>query len=350
MTETQAPFPLEGARRLVAQGNSVVAVPPDGSKHPRGGWKYYQSHRPTDPQLVAWFGTGHNGPAVVAGRVSGGREVIDVDQAALFGPWCEEVERRCPGLLDRLPVVATPRPGFQVHYRCPVVESNQPLAREPKIPTPDDPAPFLTVIETRGEGGIALTPYCPPGCHPRRRRYELVQGDFDTPAMIVPTERAALLDAARAFNTYLPPVVETGGRARTAGGVQGDRPGDHYNARTGWGQLLEPRGWRALFRTGETIIWRRPGKQAGGGSATTNYAGSDLLYVFSSNAAPFVPETSYTKFAAYALLEHGGDFSEAARGLVERESVPAGPGWGRTVRGQDGLRRRLFVPQRQGVA
>ena len=40
-----------------------------------------------------------------------------------------------------------------------MIEGNQPLARAPKSPTPDDPAPFATVIETRGEGGIALTPY-----------------------------------------------------------------------------------------------------------------------------------------------------------------------------------------------
>jgi hypothetical protein len=35
------------------------------------------------------------------------------------------------------------------------------------------------------------------------------------------------------------------------------------------------------------------------------YAGSDLLYVFSSNAWPFEPEAAYTKFSAYALLEQG---------------------------------------------
>jgi putative DNA primase/helicase len=347
MTVTTATSPLEGARQLVARGNSVVCVPPDGSKHPRGGWKDYQQRRPTDPQLVAWFGQGHNGPAVVAGKVSGGREVVDVDRAALFDPWCEAVERRCPGLLDRLPVVATPRPGFQVHYRCPVVEGNQPLAREAKTPTPEDPAPFVTVIETRGEGGLALTPYCPPGCHPRRRRYELVRGDFDDPPVLSPEERAALLDAGRAFNTYLAPAVVTGTRPRTGGAVPGDRPGDRFNARTTWGELLEPRGWRALFRSGETVIWRRPGKHAGGGSATTNYGDSDLLYVFSSNAAPFQPLTSYTKFAVFAFLEHQGDFSAAARALVEREAAAQGPGWGRVVRGPDGLRGRLFVPLRE---
>jgi hypothetical protein len=53
-----------------------------------------------------------------------------------------------------------------------------------------------------------------------------------------------------------------------------------------------------------------------GTSATTDYAGSELLHVFSSNAAPFDQDTAYTKFHAFALLEHDGDFRAAARALA----------------------------------
>ena len=185
-----ASAPLLGARRLVAAGNSVVAVPPDGSKHPATAWKTYQARRPTDAELVAWFGSGRNGPAVVTGAISGQREVVDVDRAALFAPYGDEVERRCPGLMGRVTVVRTPRPGYQLHYRCPAgVAGNQPLAREPKTPTDADPAPFATLIETRGEGGLALTPACPPDCHPTGRPYRLLQGDFAAPAAVSAAER-----------------------------------------------------------------------------------------------------------------------------------------------------------------
>jgi len=54
-------------------------------------------------------------------------------------------------------------------------------------------------------------------------------------------------------------------------------------------------------------FWCRPGKKSGT-SATTNFGGSDLLYVFSSNAEPFEQQTAYSKFHAYALLYHDGDF------------------------------------------
>lgn len=52
-----------------------------------------------------------------------------------------------------------------------------------------------------------------------------------------------------------------------------------------------------------------------GASATTNYNGCGLLYVFSSSAPPFEEGTAYTKFHAYTLLEHGGDFRQAALAL-----------------------------------
>ena len=62
-------------------------------------------------------------------------------------------------------------------------------------------------------------------------------------------------------------------------------------------------------------------------SATTGFAGSDLMYVFSSNADPFEQHAWYTKFHAYTLLNHAGDFRAAARDLAGR-----GFGAGRTLR------------------
>jgi AAA domain len=63
--------------------------------------------------------------------------------------------------------------------------------------------------------------------------------------------------------------------------------------------------------------WRRPGKTDPGISATTGQAtdGTDRLYVFSTSTE-FEAERPYTKFAAYALLNHGGSYSDAARALL----------------------------------
>ena len=59
--------------------------------------------------------------------------------------------------------------------------------------------------------------------------------------------------------------------------------------------------------------WQRPGKTIGI-SATTNYGGADLFHVFTSST-DFEPDTSYSKFAAYTLLHHQGDYSAAAAAL-----------------------------------
>jgi len=40
-----------------------------------------------------------------------------------------------------------------------------------------------------------------------------------------------------------------------------------------------------------------------------------VFYVFSSNAAPFEPDHAYSPFAVYALLNHGGNYEQAARTL-----------------------------------
>lgn len=100
-----------------------------------------------------------------------------------------------------------------------------------------------------------------------------------------------------------------------------DRPGSRYNATAEWVDIMEGAGWTLVRAEGDEMFWCRPGKTEGL-SATTNYGGSDLLYVFTSSTE-FDADTAYSKFAAYAVLEHGGDFAEAARALGEEQDMAA---------------------------
>jgi hypothetical protein len=129
---------------------------------------------------------------------------------------------------------------------------------------------------------------------------------------------AFLFDLARSLNRHavpaaLPPAPPAG---------DGTRPGDDFNGRASWEDILPGKGWAVGRRTGETLHWRRPGKKPPGTSATTgrcrSAASGDLFYVFSSNAPPFEEGRCYSKFSAYALLYHGGDFGEAASELRGR--------------------------------
>jgi hypothetical protein len=93
---------------------------------------------------------------------------------------------------------------------------------------------------------------------------------------------------------------------------------DDFASRTDWPEILVPHRW-SLERElpdGE-LRWTRPDK-GGGVSATTGHKGRDILHNFSGNAEPFKPGENYTKFQAYALLNHGGDLSAAARALYRQ--------------------------------
>jgi putative DNA primase/helicase len=353
---------LAAARAYAAAGLSVVPVPPDGTKRPRVPWRRYQLWPASDAQLVAWFAASRDGVAVLCGRVSGDLEVLDFDEASLFAPWAELVGAQAKGVLGRLVVVRTPGPGYHVYLRCPGhATGNQKLA----MGTGPGGRP-VTLIETRGEGGLVLSPACPPGCHPSGRSYVLERGDLAAVPAVAPEERGLLLDAARSLTRHVPPRCLVAGLPGASGPARptaaaatgaGRRPGDHYNATASWPAILEPHGWRCVRTDGAGVgHWRRPGKPGPGWSATTDYAGAGLLYVFSSNAAPFEPGRAYTKFAAHALLDHGGDFRAAARALRGREGCPEErtravlslPEWPGTVAaGSDGSRvRRLPPPAR----
>lgn len=91
------------------------------------------------------------------------------------------------------------------------------------------------------------------------------------------------------------------------------RASDFVDALVTWDEILGPLGWTRSSDHGAVSRWCRPGK-SNGVSATTNYNGTDRLFVFSSagECAPFEPGRSYSKFQALAFSQHGGDFSETA--------------------------------------
>src|SRR5690606_27713997 len=94
-------------------------------------------------------------------------------------------------------------------------------------------------------------------------------------------------------------------------------PLDDFEQRTPWADILKPHGWQLLFTSGHTTYWRRPGKDRGVSATTGRDPQRDRLYVFTSSSE-FTPELPYTKPGAYALLNHNGDHSAAARELRRR--------------------------------
>src|SRR5262249_35860251 len=158
----------EFAQRYGQANLAIIPVRRDGTKAPSvESWDRYKDQLPTDEELLTWFGGPKPfGPAIVRGKVSGNAELIDIDAGSLFSDWCDLVEEECPGLTGRLSINTTPREprGYHVSYRCPEIDipGNQKLAQRPDIDANTGKPTRQTLIETRGEGGYALAPGCPP--------------------------------------------------------------------------------------------------------------------------------------------------------------------------------------------
>jgi hypothetical protein len=92
---------------------------------------------------------------------------------------------------------------------------------------------------------------------------------------------------------------------------------DDYSAVVSWRDVLEPHGWTCVDADPDSdgAIWLRPGANSAC-SATIRHG---LLFVYSTETAFTATEPSnpkgYTKFRAYALLNHDGDMSAAAKTL-----------------------------------
>jgi hypothetical protein len=309
---------------LAAHDAGLCPIPAarDGTKRPLGEWQRYQHHRPDRQQLTEWFtDPTQEGLGLVCGTISGGLEMLELEGIAVDGGLYQDLRARATatGLGELVERIIdgyeedTPSGGVHWLYQSDTVTGNLKLARRPKRDDekqhPNDNVQVL--IETRGEGGFTIVAPSGGRTHPTGKPWQLAHGSFATIAHITTDERTELHRLASSFDE-MPTQLVTPSVAALQ--TSGSRPGDDYNSRTTWQELLEPLGWVAVYQHGQETAWRRPGKERGI-SAVTNHTGTDRLKVFSTST-PFDTETTYDKFGAYALLEHAGDLSRAARHLT----------------------------------
>ncbi|MSQ48635.1 MAG: DUF3987 domain-containing protein [Deltaproteobacteria bacterium] len=326
VNETERNLLLLFAREAVELGFSVVPTAPREKRPAVPQWHIYQKRLPTREEIERWFSPAQEGVGLVTGAVSGNVEALDFDTHESFATFCEVVcglgygpllDHVLDGYLERSPK------GAHALYKCETIEGNKKLANaydrdESSIikRTPQGKPILKAMIETRGEGGVIIIAPSHGATHPSGEPYTLERGGLATVATITPEERDTLLSIARSLDEIPKAVSSELGSKSRAKESDGTRPGDLFNARAIWAEILEPHGWRLVYERGGTVYWRRPGKDEGV-SATTNHAGSDLLYVFTSSS-DFDSERGYSKFSAYTLLNHDGDFSKTAEELSRR--------------------------------
>lgn len=319
-TTTAPPDMLTVALAWCAAGFSVIPTATNGTKATLGTWKTNQEHAADTATVTGWFRNGHPGLGVVCGTVSGNLEMLELEGRAILDGTGErflaaldecglgEVKRRVlAGYCEQ-----SPSGGIHILYRVDgaPVAGNAKLAQRPN--PAEDGARAYPLIETRGSGGYVVVAPSHGPVHQSGRPWVLVAGAPSTIATISADECAALHSVARSFDEMPAPdpipdpvAIERGG-----GRLQ---PGTDYNERASWDEVLGPAGWVAVTRNAVRTLWRRPGKRLGV-SAATGGASGDFLYVWTTSTE-LPAEVGLSKWRAYALLHHGGDFSAAAKAL-----------------------------------
>ena len=323
------------------EGLCVLPAAADGSKRPGvREWRSFQTARPAPTDLAALFKfAGGEGLGIVTGAVSGDVEMFEFDN-----PNTEREFRALAAdsgngdliaLLDAGYSERTPGGGLHWLYRtAEPVAGNTKLASavcclEPKGAHPaaaGHPYATTTLIETRGEGGWVVLAPSGGKVHPSGRPYTLEAGGFATIPTLTEDQHAILWALARVLDQV--PALEVLAPAPPAGYTEptGDRPGDLFNAAAEWATILEPHGWRLLYRHGREGYWLHPDAPQGSRKhdATTDAHDHPYFYVFSTSAAPFEPDRGYDKMGVYAHLNHAGDMAAAARAIAEMPEYGGG--------------------------
>ena len=312
---------LEKARQLLDNGYNVLPVALDGQKRPAsmalplGQWKPLETTRVSNEDLTRWYGSAPYGIGVICGNVSR-LLVLDCETTEVWQSIFREATATDSETLDLIntsTLVQTPSGGFHLYMTM-----DEPVPRGRKL------AKRIcgkVLVETRGQGHYVVSPASPPSVHPLNMPYVSIRYSDAEHRPTWPVEKVErLLAIAESFNVFIKaeslrsPVMaqETG---------NGSSPGSLFNQHGSWQEILEPHGWRVAGSRGESLLWTRPGK-ASGISATTGHCSTtrsgSLLYVFSTSCPPFEAEATYSKFAAKALLEHGGDYAETAKVLASQ--------------------------------
>lgn len=320
------------ARTLLSRGHAVIPVASLADKRPGlEAWKPYTERLPNDHEIEAWFNRlddkAPEGLGIVCGATSGGLTVIDFDTqqdgTSLYPTWYRLVESINPAFLAGLPIVRTPSGGFHVYLRCDVCERNQKLACDVR---------GAVLIETRGEGGYVVAPPSPG--------YKTVSGTITQVPVVPPAVRSVLLDAARSLDMRPPASY----RAKAPGEVL---PGDVYNTKATMESvvdLLKLHSWTQVGASGDTLLFRRPGKQHGTSATLAPINGMPIFYCFSTSVTALPVGEGLSPFGLYAHLAHGGDFSAASRAAAAlyKLDVPSATAAVRTTPDdRTSLRKRL---------
>ena len=296
---------IKAANYYAKQGFSVIPI--GENKRAVFPWTEFQSKIMDEDTIKKQFSNDRSkNIAIIGGSVSQGLEIIDVDlKYDVSGTLWSRLQEALSDLMPLLYVVRTKSGGYHLYYRCEEVQGNQKLAmrhatKEELKETPH--AKEIVLIETRGEGGYVLAP--PSEGYTKEKEFVI--------NVITLEQRDSVLSICRSFNEV---VKESRSVVTNDADTYATTPWDDYNSKCDVVSLLESHGWSYVESKGDRVYLKRPGKTDSHISADF-HKGMNLFKVFSSSTE-FDTGKGYKPFAIYTLLEHNGNFSEAAKQLVK---------------------------------
>lgn len=264
-----------------------------------GSWKQYQNRFITEPELWAAMEKSETSAiAILAGKISGNLEVIDVDQKQWPGIGAQifrVLHDIYPNLFKLLRIHNTPSGGYHILYRISdgEPEGNQKLAYHIEHKEAG--------IETRGEGGYICAPPC--------IGYTVFQ-EMPVP-IITMDQRNILIQVCRSFNQKIK--VKQHKSEYTKDAYYDKNPFEHYNTSPAAAQVLSLHGWSYDGVSGPWVHYTRPGKQTGVSASFNNEKG---YYYFFTTSTEFEAEKGYTPSTVRCMLECGNDYKTLHKKLV----------------------------------
>lgn len=314
----------EIAKILHNQGIASIPIKDSQSKRPADKlkWGALNSENFTTEAIDAIYSRPHTAIAVLGGYVSGGLEILDIDLKNARDPhqlWIDlltNIGEALPEFSENCTIVKTPSGGYHIYYLCFEVMGNKKLAYEVNDGKRE------CVIETRGDGGYALT-FPSPG-------YEIVTGSINALAYpLSPDERNILHEVCRMFDEEMEDEQMKDVRRHVPKGRTFIRnPFDDYRDRVSFEeveQLIFEAGFDRPKRQGARVFYHRIGSDNPQGANW--HIDRKCLYVWTSNSR-LSADKAYSAPTMLCELRFNGDWKEVYKHLIRE-------GYGEKIQTED---------------
>jgi len=284
-------FPYSPAA-LFAIGLEAVPIP-RGYKYPKG----YNEWQTTDFSPLANNWPPHCGIGIKCGEILG--LDIDVYDAAAVAALWQHIKSDHPEIVGRV--------GQQPKILIPFISDE--IGQKVVSNRWKDPAGNVNAIEILAAG----QQFVASGIHPGTGKPYMWTGDFlEHPfpffTLAEIRDTFTLLDSLADSRGWQKISRKEPNKEYTPRPVTGNCPGNLYNRAVNIKDCLVEYGWKHSYGP----YWTRPGKDRGISASVLNNA----VYIFTTSTS-LEPGRTYDPFGLLAHYEYGGDFSAAAKAILD---------------------------------